>query len=289
MKLPEPHDLSDRLTERFGLRLQTTIQPSPHGTVVAIRPIDLHPNEGFSVETTLGWRSLETRFRPGAFAGARLWEFGRASMEERRAAAAFLTRLERDGGSITLSINGAELAPGAPEQWPKDDWDDMVLSVRRRGLVFEDLPRHEVEDLLVNWAGGLLGAVLSLARIEEIEDQSAEGLPEGAKHEVTLTRYERSRVNRAACIAAFGATCRACGFDFARVYGPEAAGFIHVHHVVPVSELGPDYIVDPTRDLVPVCPNCHAYIHLRNPPYKVAEVREVLNHRGPYSRQPPSE
>ena len=33
---------------------------------------------------------------------------------------------------------------------------------------------------------------------------------------------------------------------------------------------------DPLKDLVPVCPNCHAVIHLRTPPYTPKETRRML-------------
>ena len=36
---------------------------------------------------------------------------------------------------------------------------------------------------------------------------------------------------------------------------------IHVHHIVPVSEIGEEYVVDPVKDLIPVCPNCHMVLH----------------------------
>jgi len=38
-------------------------------------------------------------------------------------------------------------------------------------------------------------------------------------------------------------------------------GYIEVRHVVPVSQLGDDYVVDPKDDLIPLCPNCHAVAH----------------------------
>jgi len=36
-----------------------------------------------------------------------------------------------------------------------------------------------------------------------------------------------------------------------------------VHHLVPISKIGKKYRVDPIKDLRPVCPNCHAVIHLK--------------------------
>jgi 5-methylcytosine-specific restriction enzyme A len=58
------------------------------------------------------------------------------------------------------------------------------------------------------------------------------GEVEGAIVEVVSRRYERSRINRAACIEIQGARCLVCGFDFGVAYGRIGEGFIHVHHVV---------------------------------------------------------
>ena len=49
--------------------------------------------------------------------------------------------------------------------------------------------------------------------------------------------------------------------DFEEKYGVIGRGFIHVHHIVPISTIRESYQVDPVRDLVPVCPNCHAMLH----------------------------
>ena len=64
----------------------------------------------------------------------------------------------------------------------------------------------------------------------------------------------------------------ACGIDLAEKYGEKGEKFIHVHHLKPVSEVGAQYEVDPIKDLIPVCPNCHAMIHRRAPPYTIDEV-----------------
>ncbi|WP_187367778.1 MULTISPECIES: HNH endonuclease [Enorma] len=86
-------------------------------------------------------------------------------------------------------------------------------------------------------------------------------LREGSSCEVTLDRYERSEVARKACIAAHGATCAICGFDFSHTYGAAFAGIIQVHHIVPLHVIGEEHEVDPVRDLIPVCPNCHVALH----------------------------
>jgi hypothetical protein len=54
------------------------------------------------------------------------------------------------------------------------------------------------------------------------------------------------------------------------------AGFIHVHHRKPLALIGRSYAVNPVKDLVPVCPNCHAMLHTQNPPLSVEELVEEL-------------
>ena len=102
------------------------------------------------------------------------------------------------------------------------------------------------------------------------------GLPEGARKTVLVNKYERNPRNRASCIAYYGTFCQGCGLDFGKLYGPAGDGFIHVHHLVPVSEIGSGYVINPIKDLVPLCPNCHAAAHLKNPPYLLEELRELI-------------
>ena len=91
-----------------------------------------------------------------------------------------------------------------------------------------------------------------------------------------VNKYERSPVNRAACIAHFGTTCNVCGFDFGVHYGDLGQDFIEVHHRVPVSSMGGAYRVDPVRDLVPVCGNCHAMLHRTNPPLSTDDLKTLI-------------
>src|SRR5262249_21444733 len=60
---------------------------------------------------------------------------------------------------------------------------------------------------------------------------------EGAKYQVTVNAFERNPIARSRCIRHYGPTCVVCGFDFGAVYGPLADGFIHVHHLKPLSEI----------------------------------------------------
>ncbi|WP_081969347.1 HNH endonuclease [Paracoccus sanguinis] len=99
---------------------------------------------------------------------------------------------------------------------------------------------------------------------------------EGAVETVVVNRYERSAAARALCLAAHGFCCVCCGDTLSNRYGEIARNFIHVHHKIRVSDMQGAYTVDPIRELVPVCPNCHAIIHLRDPMFAIEEVRALL-------------
>jgi predicted HNH restriction endonuclease len=102
---------------------------------------------------------------------------------------------------------------------------------------------------------------------------------EGSVQRILVNRYERDPRARAECIRHHGTTCSLCAFDFVAVYGKVMTGFVHVHHLNALSSIGAGYEVNPIQDLRPVCPNCHAVLHRRQPPYSLDEVRELIRKR----------
>lgn len=101
--------------------------------------------------------------------------------------------------------------------------------------------------------------------------------PEGSVAKVFVNRFERNRVAREKCIALKGCICSICSMDFEKIYGEIGKGFIHIHHTTPISSIGKGYEVDYEKDLVPVCPNCHAMLHRKNPPYTIDELRDIMS------------
>lgn len=101
---------------------------------------------------------------------------------------------------------------------------------------------------------------------------------EGAVKEISVNAYERNGKARDACIKEHGCTCAICSFNFEEVYGDIGEGYIHVHHIKPLSEKGGEYELDPINDLIPVCPNCHAMIHRsKEQVLTVEELRKKIN------------
>ena len=100
---------------------------------------------------------------------------------------------------------------------------------------------------------------------------------EGARLIVQVSAFERNPIARQKCIAHYGTSCSVCGFNFGAAYGSAAENYIHAHHLKPLASIGEEYAIDPIKDLRPVCANCHAVIHMRQPPYSIEEVKDMLH------------
>jgi hypothetical protein len=109
---------------------------------------------------------------------------------------------------------------------------------------------------------------------DEVSD--SESFIEGAARSIVVNAYERNAAARAACIAIYGTVCVICGFDFGKTYGADADGYTHVHHLKPLSMLRKTYKINPKTDLRPVCPNCHAVIHLGSSVRSIEEVKVMM-------------
>lgn len=98
-----------------------------------------------------------------------------------------------------------------------------------------------------------------------------------------VTTYERVPQNRKDAIKYHGLECAVCGFDFQKAYGELGSDFIHVHHIVPVSDMEEEKSVNPQTDLIPVCPNCHAMIHRkRSSTLSIDDLKELVDFRITY-------
>ena len=103
---------------------------------------------------------------------------------------------------------------------------------------------------------------------------------EGTSKTIVVNAYERNTKAKKACIEYYGNDykCQICGFKFSDKYGSEFRNKIHVHHIKPISEIGKEYKIDPKKDLIPVCPNCHMILHSKGngQTYSVEEVKAML-------------
>ncbi len=95
---------------------------------------------------------------------------------------------------------------------------------------------------------------------------------EGALRRILSNEYERNPRARQKCLEIHGYKCAVCKFSFEETYGELGREFIHVHHLNPISARDSEYVIDPEKDLRPVCPNCHAMIHRTEPPLTIEKL-----------------
>ncbi len=117
---------------------------------------------------------------------------------------------------------------------------------------------------------------LNIQQDEAIEEKNLT-YKEGAIKQITVNAYERNDKARKACLKHHGYTCQCCSFNFEKIYGILGKDYIHVHHKKALYEIKEEYVLDPIIDLAPVCANCHAMIHRKNPPYTIDEIRRLLD------------
>ncbi|NMM43606.1 HNH endonuclease [Rhodospirillaceae bacterium KN72] len=276
----DPRSIAERVSLETGLAFTGSEGRDGDGSRwLELRPAEHPAGQTFTLRTIVGWRRIDVLFRPGNFAGELIEAMGSAEQTGRQGFRAVLGVCRDDGADIALSVNGAARDPNDDGIWTTP-WRSLDLAIRRGMLAINDGDADADMRQIELWTSRAAAAVLSLLPLEANDDGGEEptpeiaGLPEGAKTRIEVNRYERDRRNRAAALAIHGYLCKACDLDMGERYGPDAAGLIEVHHVTPVSEVGPGYIIDPRTDLVPLCPNCHAVAHRRAPPFTVDELRK---------------
>jgi len=269
--------LARLLTARFGIGLASEVRQRNNIATPCVRATDLTSPNGFVVQVVTGWRSVEAAFIPDNFAGELIWSMGQADQAARMAFAMAAEGFSNIGARLALRINETPVADFT--HLPTEPWQKFDLKVVRMSEA-TTLGGDAVVKDACEVAATCLALVLALLPLEEDHADSVplfeSGLPEGAKSRVEVNKYERSPVNRAACIARYGAFCNVCGFNFASVYGDLGEGYIEVHHLIPVSKMDGGYIVDPMVDLIPLCSNCHSIVHRKDPPLSLDALRALL-------------
>ncbi|VWB86990.1 HNH endonuclease [Burkholderia metallica] len=270
--------LRRKLEGRFQVALYSQSETVDGGDFDALRPVELEQGNGFAILLSRTHRQFEASFKADNFAGALLRGMSEASDGQKKAFFRARAAAEASGAQVYVAINGNDDESYLTR---KDSWTRVEIDVSSRFR--SGKTADEIVATAFHVASSCLALVLALTGIGEetdvAPDNAVKGLPEGAKLRVEVNRYERSPVNRAACIEHYGLRCQCCGFDFADFYGDLGDGYIEVHHRTPVSKLGDDYVVDPVRDLVPLCGNCHAMVHRTDPPTVVEDLRAQLDAR----------
>ena len=242
---------------------------------IVVRPNDLDKGKGFYIHIEKGWKRIDGKV---VFEDLSRKFVNALSNPPKDRIIKFVTILDnsrKNGFSSNIKINGSASTDIQELLGTDSIWDKFDLEVSK--IYIED--NASMSDALMSLSEDIVGLMLSLMELvekyENFSDVHSIGLPEGAMEKIAVNKYERNRINRKCCLDYYGYDCKVCEINFEKHYGSIGKNFIHVHHITPVSQLGPDYVIHPIDDLVPVCPNCHSMIHKKDPPFTIDEMKQV--------------
>ncbi len=211
--------------------------------------------------------------------------YSKASVEKRFLFFDYFNMLEELGAKIKFLVNGS--AKFSAENWPTD-WRMFSCRITKIPLT-DDNDWADEFDILSNWLKHTINLFYTLLTIKDVdpytdgdasfcvrESVGTMGYLEGNLTKVTVNKYERNPINRELCLSKKGYCCCVCGFNFREHYGLIGKKFIEVHHVIPVSQLGANYIINIDDDLVPVCSNCHSMLHRTDPPLLPEKLKSII-------------
>ena len=242
--------------------------------IITIRP--KHTEDLFSLAFKFRQKTrLTVEFQPDKYAAPMFEDMASNSTDRKQTFVDYAVYLQSDfKATMEMRINEARVSVVQFDTWPQQ-WRSFYFRLTKSPITDEDESFDPIA-ITKKWAVVLFGMFLSLLDLVPIETEEITKYSEGSKAEVVVTKYERNPLNRQLCIAANGCYCNICGFDFEKVYGEIGIGFIHVHHIDPVSSYGGERHINPVKDLIPVCPNCHAMLHRRTPPFSPDEIRSKI-------------
>lgn len=152
-----------------------------------------------------------------------------------------------------------------PENRKSNYWRDGVREINKK-----------ISDKILSLSGLDFDKDPSL-KLEGTREELTTIFIEGGKKVIYSSKYERNPKLRDAAIRIHGLTCQVCSFNFKENFGSLGEGFIHVHHLKPISEAERGE-VNPENDLTVLCPNCHAMAHRRkNKVLSLQELKDTLN------------
>jgi 5-methylcytosine-specific restriction protein A len=266
----------ETLSNRFGyeIYLEEKLESADNEPRIRFR-IDT-TSDTFHLQISRSWKTTKIEFVPGAF-GSRIVSFLCAKVLEHKSE--IVNILQSPPITISrysLGIDGQDF-----QVVEKLDETSHMLTFEIEAMTADSSIEHgllnNTEASLLEIATSVFVTLLPKPFDQYTNPDEVVGFPEGATSRVLVNKYERDPRNRAAAIAIHGYSCLACGFDFRKNYGELGSEFIIVHHVVPVSQLGADYVINPIEDLISLCANCHAMIHRQDPPLSLKQLIEHLN------------
>ena len=258
------------LSRALGLDLVDSPLQEGSGFTFGLRVRDLPAPSGFEIRVQQSLMSTKAQLFLDNFPGDLLLTCKDSFKLYQEQISSVISSAETSGLLVDLLVDGN---PNLAE-FSNLNWESLSLTLHKKFVNYEDASNCLKLTVLI--AFSILIPLIAEETEQLLEEVSSDYQEEGRKSSVTINKYERSRVNRAIALEIHGFICKGCDLRMADLYGPIGEGVIHVHHLEPVSLMHSPRILNPATDLVPLCPNCHAIVHRRNPPLSILDLKKSI-------------
>ena len=268
-------DFLESISHKFGYEIYVddSIEASMRNSAIRFR---IESNQDtFHLRISRTWKTTRIEFVPGKFASQVVDFLSREVIAHKFELKNILFAPDAKLSDFSLEIDGKSFIEIDELNNQPHTLQLYVESMSPESSIEHGL-LNEIEAHLLDVAASIVVVLLPRPTNSYSSPDEVVGFPEGASSTVMVNRYERDPRNRTAAIAIHGYRCLACGFDFQIAYGELGEEFIIVHHVVPVSQIGADYVINPATDLVTLCANCHSMIHRKDPPLTLDQLKHIL-------------
>lgn len=259
----------ERVATSLGVRIGRRILSGTSGFDHEVRLLDIAAPYGFVLNLGDDYLSWIVRLEMDNSSAPLIRLMGQNSKLRSETFSALRKVITERNDRVEFRVNGKTLENLDSE----GDWESIRFEATRNYVHPEEC-FNSFGELLLDSLSTILCLVINQEEwVESSDDPSSKF--EGERHSVVLSKPERNRYNRAICLQFHGFACFGCGLKMDEIYGPIGSGVIHVHHLVPLSDLDGPVRVDPISDLVPLCPNCHNIVHRVVPPLSIAKLRAL--------------
>ena len=251
------------VADALGIELLREYMPHDHEYELKIRLAQIPLPHGFTMRIYDNYLSWRVELHLDVFTAPLISAMQLRYSERKVGLEPYIDLARAKNNQFHFSVNGDSSGIPANQVWNEIDF------VLAKSYFSEESEFSSLSAVILDFM-----CIVLFLIIEDTEWTVTDevGREEGSVYSEIVRKYERSRYNRALGLKYYGFMCRGCGDKLEEKYGPVGANVIHVHHIVPVSLMHGAYQLNPIKDLIPLCPNCHNIVHRKNPPMSIKEL-----------------